>query len=161
MALDPGRRGVELSAPMSSATPTLRLTREQYDQIVAHCHEGFPEEACGLFGGPVADDGEPTGEVTTVYPCRNADESTRTYTVDSRDLIKAMRAAEADGGGLVGVWHSHTHTEAYPSATDVRQAMEPGWIYALVSLKDETPLMRAYRIRDGEIAEVAIAVPDP
>jgi [CysO sulfur-carrier protein]-S-L-cysteine hydrolase len=136
---------------MSFATPTLRLTREQYEQIVAHCYEGFPEEACGLFGGPVSDGGEPTGDVTAVFPCRK-------YTVDSRDLIKAMRAAEADGGELVGVCHSHTHTEAYPSATDVRQAMEPGWIYALVSLKDETPVMRAYRIRDGEIAEVAIAV---
>jgi proteasome lid subunit RPN8/RPN11 len=69
-----------------------------------------------------------------------------------------MREAEANGVELVGVWHSHTHTDAYPSDTDVRQAMEPGWVYVLVSLKHAEPVMRAYRIRDGEIGEVGIEV---
>jgi proteasome lid subunit RPN8/RPN11 len=139
------------------ATPTLRLTAGQYRAIVAHCLDGLPDEACGLLGGPL-DGLEPTGEVRSVHPCRNADESARTYTVDSRDLIRAKNAAEAGGDELVGVWHSHTHTDAYPSATDVRQAFEPGWIYAIVSLKEGEPAMRAYRIRDGEIAEVDVDV---
>ena len=76
---------------------TLRLTAEQYRAIVAHCYDGLPDEACGLLAGPMADGGEPTGEVTAVFPCRNADASARTYTVDSRDLLTAMRAAEARG----------------------------------------------------------------
>ena len=143
---------------MSFAEPTLRLTDEQHQAIVAHCFDGLPDEACGLLGGPLADDLEPEGTVTSVFPCRNADASARTYTVDSRDLIKAMRAAESEGGELIGVWHSHTHTDAYPSDTDVRQAAEPGWIYVLVSLKHPEPVMRAYRIRDGEIAEVDVVV---
>jgi [CysO sulfur-carrier protein]-S-L-cysteine hydrolase len=156
VAGDP-RRPAHLSA-VSFAAPTLRLTAAQHQAIVAHCFDGLPDEACGLLGGPLADDLEPEGAVTSVFPCRNADASARTYTVDSRDLIKAMRAAESDGGDLIGVWHSHTHTDAYPSDTDVRQAAEPGWIYVLVSLKHPEPVMRAYRIRDGEIAEVEIVV---
>jgi proteasome lid subunit RPN8/RPN11 len=136
---------------------TLRLTPAQHAAVLAHCYEGFPNEACGMLAGPMVD-GVPTGEVRAIYPCRNADESTRTYTVDSRDLIRAMRDAESHGDELIGVWHSHTHTEAYPSETDVRQAMEPGWLYVLVSLKDEDPVVRAYRIRDGKIAEVPIDV---
>ena len=140
---------------MTFATPTLRLSVAQYQRIVAHCLDGLPDEACGLLAGPLVGL-EPTGLVTKTYPCVNADASARTYTVDSRDLIRAMRDAESRGEELIGAWHSHTHTDAYPSETDVRQAMEPGWIYVLVSLKDGDPVLRAYRIRDGVIVEVQV-----
>ena len=54
------------------------------------------------------------------------------------------------------MWHSHTHTDAYPSPTDVRQAVDPAWIYPIVCLRhDQAPVLRAYRIVDGEIAEVS------
>jgi proteasome lid subunit RPN8/RPN11 len=60
----------------------------------------------------------------------------------------------------VGVWHSHTHTDAFPSPTDVRQAadLDPAWLYVLVSLRLGDPVMRAYRIRDGEVGEIAVEV---
>ena len=138
--------------------PRLRLTRLQYETIVAHCYDGLDDEACGLLIGPLEPDGTPTGRVTQVWPARNVDASSVTYTVDSRDMLGAMRAAEARGEEITGVWHSHTHTDAYPSDTDVRQAAEPGWVYVLVSLKHPEPVMRAYRIRDGEIAEVDVVV---
>jgi [CysO sulfur-carrier protein]-S-L-cysteine hydrolase len=144
---------------MPFVPPTLRLRREQYEMIVAHCYDGLPLEACGLLGGPVTDAGEPTGEVTSVYPCANVDASARIYSIDSRDYIRSMRDAETQGGELVGVWHSHTHTDAYPSETDVRQAFEPHWFYVLVSLKHAEPVVRAYRIRGGETHEVDIEVP--
>ena len=111
-----------------------------------------------MLAGPMDDAGEPTGAVTQVYPCRNADASARTYTVEPRDLLRAMRDAEAHGDEIVGVWHSHTHTDAYPSQTDVRQAVDPAWIYVLVSLRHGEPALRAYRIRDGAITELAVAV---
>ena len=143
---------------MTFASPTLRLTEGQYRQIVGHCYDGLPDEACGLIAGAVTDDEEPTGVVSSVYPCANAEASARTYTVDSRDLIKAMRDAEGRGDQLVGVFHSHTHTDAYPSPTDVDQAMEPGWFYVIVSLRDGEPVLRAFRIRGGEIAEVQVVL---
>ena len=142
------------------AEPRLRLSTEQYRTIVAHCYDGLPNEACGLLAGPVQDDEEPTGAVTAVYPCTNADGSARTYTVDSRDLIKAMRDAESRHEELVGVWHSHTHSDPYPSDTDVRQAMEPHWVYALVSLQHAEPVLRCYRIRDGAVRECEVVVSD-
>ena len=102
--------------------------------------------------------GEPTGDVTQVYPCRNADASARTYTVEPRDLLRAMRDAEAHGDDIIGVWHSHTHTDPYPSPTDVRQAVDPMWVYVIVSLRDDAPMLRAYRIRDGVIAECSVVI---
>ena len=47
------------------------------------------------------------------------------------------------------MFHSHTHTEAYPSPTDVAQAPDPSWHYVLVSLRDIQPVVRSYRIVDG------------
>lgn len=142
----------------------MRLTRAQYETVLNHCFDGFPDEACGLLVGPLGtpgvDDGRavPTGEIREVFPCRNADQSARTYTVDSRDMLRTMRDAEDHGDEIVGVWHSHTHTDAYPSATDVRQAVDPSWLYAIVSLKYGDPVLRCYRIVDEQILEVAVEV---
>jgi proteasome lid subunit RPN8/RPN11 len=141
------------------ASPTLRLSGSQYETIVAHCYDGLPDEACGMLAGPMRD-AEPTGDITAVYPCRNADASARSYTVDGRDIVRADRDARSRGIELVGVWHSHTHTDAFPSPTDVRQAadLDPAWLYVLVSLRLGDPVMRAYRIRDGDVGEIAVEV---
>ena len=140
------------------AQPTLRLTESQYAAIVGHCYDGLPNEACGLLVGPLGANGDATGVVSEARPCRNADASAVTYTVDPRDMLGAMRAAEARGEEIVGVWHSHTHTDAYPSPTDVRQAVDPAWFYVLVSLRDGAPVLRSYRIRAETIAETAVAL---
>lgn len=151
-----------MPAPEGAFTrPTLRLTAAQYRTIVAHCYDGLPDEACGLIGGPIAPDGEATGTVTSVYPCTNADASARTYTVDSGEHLRAMRDAQSrPEQDLIGVWHSHTHSDAYPSDTDVRQAREPAWVYVLVSLKHAEPVLRAYRIRDDAVGECEVALTD-
>ena len=147
------------SVAPESASPSLRLTHAQYETVVSHCFDGFPDEACGLLAGPLVPGAAAgTGEVTGAYPCLNADQSARTYTVDSRDYLRAVRDAESRGDEIIGVWHSHTHTDAYPSPTDVRQAVDPAWLYVIVSLRDQEPVLRAYRIRNGEIAEVAVAL---
>ncbi len=137
------------------APPVLRLTIEQHRRIVAHCYFGLPDEACGLLAGPVVGR-EASGAISEVYPAKNADASSRTYTVDGRDYLRASRDAELRGHEIVGVWHSHTHTDAYPSPTDVRQAVDPMWIYVIVSLRDEAPVLRAFRIRDETIAECQV-----
>ena len=74
------------------------------------------------------------------------------------DLLRAERAAEADGLAVIGVFHGHTHSEPYPSPTDVDQAPDPTWFYVIVSLKREAPEARCYEIVDGSISEVPISV---
>ena len=135
------------------AADTLRLTQAQYATIIGNCYDGLPDEACGLLIGPLGAGSIPTGVVSEAWPCRNADASARTYTVDPRDMLKAGRAAEERGHEIVGVWHSHTHTDPYPSPTDVRQAVDPNWWYVIVSLRDDAPMLRAYLIASGQITE--------
>ncbi|MGP0110187.1 MAG: Mov34/MPN/PAD-1 family protein [Acidimicrobiales bacterium] len=126
----------------------LSLPRSVHDQMVAYCLVGLPDEACGLLGGNPG-----TGEAVTCYPTRNLAASAKLYTVDPKEHLRADRDAEAGGNSIIGVFHSHTHTEAYPSPTDVDQAPDPGWHYVLVSLRDTQPVVRSYRIVDGLIAE--------
>lgn len=131
----------------------LTLSNEVWLQMVGHAYDGLPDEACGLFAG------EPgTGLVRRFYPCRNAAASSRVYTVDPRDHLRADRDAEDRGLEIVGVMHSHTHTEAYPSPTDVAQAPDPAWHYVIVSLRPEAPVLRSYRIVDGTIDEEPVAL---
>jgi [CysO sulfur-carrier protein]-S-L-cysteine hydrolase len=131
----------------------LRLPSEIHAQMIGHCLAGLPDEACGLLAGdPVS------GEVTRCYPTRNLAASAKLYTVDPKEHLMADRDAEARGIELIGVFHSHTHTDAYPSPTDVAQAPDPGWHYVLVSLRDTTPVVRSYGIVDGRIDEESVVV---
>ena len=100
----------------------------------------------------------PTGVESEARPCVNADASARTYTVAPKDMLGAMRAAEATGTEIVGVWHSHTHTDPYPSPTDVRTAVDPSWIYVIVSLKHGAPQLRAYNIANETIIELPVSI---
>ncbi len=129
------------------------MTQDRYEQMVAHCLSGLPDEACGLLGGVAA-----TGEVTACYPTRNAAASAKVYTVDPRDHLRADRDAEAAGNAIIGVFHSHTHTDAYPSPTDVAQAPDPSWHYVLVSLRDTQPVVRSYRIEGSSVTEEPLVV---
>jgi proteasome lid subunit RPN8/RPN11 len=123
--------------------------------MLANAIRGLPLEACGLFAG---DPSDPDGRIQRFYPCENAAGSAKVYTVAPRDHLRADRDAEDTGWSITGVMHSHTHTDAYPSPTDVRQAVDPMWIYVIVSLRDDAPMLRAYRVRDEQIAECQVAL---
>ena len=123
---------------LADGAANLRLTHAQYDTVISHCFDGFPDEACGLLAGPLqAGTTDATGEVSAAYPCENADRSARTYTVDSRDYLRAMRDAEGRGDEIIGVWHSHTHTDAYPSTDRRAPSGRPG-----VVVRDREPQAR-------------------
>ncbi len=146
----------------------LRVPAHVLTEMTAHALDGLPNEACGLLvgtrsEGTAATSDGPQGSaeggddtVVRFVPTRNAAESSRIYTVDPLDHLRADRAAEADGLEIIGVMHSHTHTTAYPSPTDVAQAPDPGWHYLIVSLRHDEPATRSYRIVDGNISEETI-----
>jgi len=131
----------------------LQLTRRTWNEMVAQAYDGLPDEACGLLAGPPGG-----GRCTAFYPSQNVAASSRVYTIDPKDHLRADRDAEAKGLEIIGVMHSHTHTDAYPSPTDVAQAPDPGWHYVIVSLRAEAPTLRSYRIVDGTIDEEVVSV---
>jgi proteasome lid subunit RPN8/RPN11 len=132
----------------------LRLTNAMYMEMIGHCLTGLPDEACGLLVGTYGGD-----EATHLFPTANAAASAMVYEIDPKVMLTIDREAQKLGADIMGVFHSHTHTDAYPSPTDVAQALDPGWHYVLVSLRDTHPVVRSYRIVDGAITEEPVDVP--
>lgn len=122
------------------------------DAMVQHARDDFPNEACGLLAGT-------DGRVEGVYRMSNADASQMTYRLDPKEQIKVFNEMEDRGWDLRAIYHSHTHTPAYPSETDRRQAFYPEASYVLVSLQDRAhPDVRAYAIVDGVIEEQEVRI---
>ncbi|MEL6891690.1 MAG: M67 family metallopeptidase [Actinomycetota bacterium] len=134
------------------------MTREVVAQLVARAYDEYPLEMCGLLAGPPAPAGGPGDRGRVFYGCRNTDESARVYTVHPKDHLDAEDAADDLGWEINGVVHSHTHSEPYPSPTDVAAAVDPNWHYVIVSLKREAPEIRSYRIVDGDVVDELISV---
>lgn len=131
----------------------LQLDRRTQLEILAHAFDGLPDEACGLLAGRPGED-----RVDLFYPTENAAASAKLYTVAPKDHLRADRDAEDRGLEIIGVMHSHTHTDAYPSPTDVARAPDPTWHYVIVSLRDTEPMLRSYRIIDGDITEERVVI---
>lgn len=126
----------------------LQLERAAFDAICELAFREYPLEMCGLLAGePGADHG------ARFYACRNVAESAKVYTIDPKDFLRAERDADDSDWEINGVVHSHTHSEPYPSPTDIAQAPDPGWHYVIVGLKRDAPELRSYRIVDGEVTE--------
>jgi proteasome lid subunit RPN8/RPN11 len=131
----------------------LDLDRATLDDIAAMAYAAYPLEGCGLLVGDPS-----STRVERFVRCRNAAESAKVYTLDPLEHLRAERAAEDDGLEIIGVVHSHTHSEPYPSPTDVAQAPDPSWHYVIVGLKRAAPEFRSYTIVDGTITEEPITV---
>ncbi len=145
------------------ADETLRLTADAHPAMVAHALAAVPHEACGLFAGPVGEQGGGP-LVDRFFPMRNTAESSTLYLLDGQEMLDVERSADEAGAVLTGVMHSHTHTPAYPSPTDVADAarFDPfgAWVFVIVSLEHADPVLRAFRILDGDITELTVAVGD-
>ncbi len=136
----------------------LTIDQSTYDAIVEHAKRDHPDEACGIVAGPQGSD-RPERYVEMV----NAAGSPTFYEFDSTDLFALYKEMDANDEEPVVVYHSHTATEAYPSATDILLASEPGAHYVLVSTREhgnnEGPVeFRSYRIVDGDVTEEDVTV---
>jgi proteasome lid subunit RPN8/RPN11 len=126
----------------------IRLDRAAFDAICDLAFREYPLEMCGLIAGAPGGD-----DATRFFPCRNAAESAKLYTIHGQDHLRAEIDAEDHDLEINGVVHSHTHSEPYPSPTDVANAPDPNWHYLIVSLKRDAPELRSYRIVDGRATE--------
>ena len=130
----------------------VHFPRFLYDEMITHCQQGYPLEACGILSGlPVGRIGQ-GGEVEKVYRMKNVDKSAVSYSMDSKELLLVTKAIRQQAKEMVGIFHSHVASEAYPSQTDVNLAFYPEVSYVIISLKDrKRPVAKGYRIVNGKI----------
>jgi [CysO sulfur-carrier protein]-S-L-cysteine hydrolase len=133
----------------------LQIDRPTYDTLVAHARQEYPNEACALLAGPPGDG----DRVEKTFTLPNAEASPTFYVVEPKAQLRAMTEMDERGWDLVGIFHSHTFTEAYPSRTDVELAAYPDATYLILSLADQdAPVLRGFRIRDGAVNEIPVRV---
>jgi proteasome lid subunit RPN8/RPN11 len=162
---------------VSSEATTLVFPPHLRQQLIDHARQGDPDEVCGILGGR-------PGAVTRVFRVRNTadevsadrgvfrDRETGTaaagrapvhYYMDPRDQLRVYNELDDLGLDVVGYYHSHTHSEARPSPTDIRLATDLAPLYVLVSLTHQ-PDVRAWRIAKldpadeiGDLIEVGLS----
>lgn len=127
----------------------ISLEKKFIDEMIAYARKEEPNECCGIIAGK-------DGKVLKLYPATNEEKSPLIYKIPPQELFNAIKDMESRGWDLIGMYHSHTHTEAYPSPTDVRLAFWPETLYFIVSLSPPKPVLRAFRIVESQIAEIEI-----
>ena len=143
----------------------IELERVFFDEMVEHGIAAFPNEACGVLAGK-------EGRPVKFFAMANADASPASYRLDPREQLDAANEIEDEDWETMGIFHTHTHTEAYPSPTDQdrafwppigsepRMAMFPDAFYLIMSLSDRSnPDLRAFRITEiDEVHEEEVAI---
>jgi len=125
--------------------------------MVAHASFCLPDEACGLLAADGA------GRLRMAYCLSNSAPSPTAFTLDPGEHFRALRHAEARGWHLAGVFHSHPGGPAFPSATDIAQALEPEWLYVVVGVvvglqAPAVPEVRGFWIRGGVVEEEPLRI---
>jgi len=146
-------------------------------QLISHAQAEAPDEVCGILAGradrvervlPVHNTADSVGAERGVFRDRESGTPSAGrrgvhYYMDPRDQLRVYNEIDDLGLDVLGYYHSHTHTEARPSPTDIRLASDLAAMYVLVSLRDQEPVVRAWRIvkadpaeESGELIEVDI-----
>jgi [CysO sulfur-carrier protein]-S-L-cysteine hydrolase len=131
----------------------MRIAQSLVDEMVVHAREDLPNECCGMVGGR-------DGEATEVIRVANSAASPLRYEMDPQEQYDALKSIEGGGGELLAIYHSHTKSAAFPSQTDVNQAVAwPEQIYVIVSLADgDSPDVKAYLLKDLKIADAELEI---
>jgi proteasome lid subunit RPN8/RPN11 len=131
----------------------MKISQKLIEEMIAHAREDLPNECCGMVGGR-------DGEATSVVRVENAAASPLRYEMDPQGQFDALKQIEGAGDELIGIYHSHTRSAAYPSQTDVNEAvMWPEQVYLIVSLEhSEAPDVKAYSLKEMKIADVDLDV---
>lgn len=127
----------------------MRISRTDFEEIVAHAREDAPNECCGYVRAR-------DGAIEAVVRGCNMRASPYGYELDPQSLLAANELD--DEGFHVGIYHSHPRSRPEPSQTDINLALYPHWSYLIVSLADDRPELRSWRIADGRVEEEELVV---
>lgn len=140
-----------LAADIQEEIVEFRIPAHLARAMIDHAQAEYPKECCGILAGP-------PGQPEQQFKLTNVDpDPVMRYNADPRELKTISDEIYDRDWEFVCIYHSHTHTEAFPSQTDVARAYYPEAVYALVTLKDRSaPAVRAFRILEGRIEELAV-----
>jgi [CysO sulfur-carrier protein]-S-L-cysteine hydrolase len=129
----------------------MRMPQALFDEMVAHARADAPNECCGMIACT-------DGAAVKIYPAQNAAASPLRYEIDGAEQYRIQMAIDDAGHDLGAIYHSHTRSAPYPSQTDINLAFYPDALYVIVGLAGDDAEVRAFEIRDGQVAEADLEV---
>ena len=122
------------------------------EAMVKHFQAELPREGCGILAGV-------ENVATRFIPVTNRLASTTAFDMEPAELIPALRTIRDTGERLLAIGHSHPKGPASPSRRDIESAYYPEAAHIIVSLASaENPVVRGFRIVDGEVIEIELHV---
>ncbi len=130
----------------------MRISQQLVDELVSHARDELPNECCGMIEAV-------NGRAIAVHRVTNAAASPLRFEMESQERYNLWNAIETAGNEFA-IYHSHTKSPAYPSQTDVNQAVNwPDQIYVIISLQDvDAPDVKGYWLKDLKIADAELIV---
>jgi [CysO sulfur-carrier protein]-S-L-cysteine hydrolase len=132
----------------------LKMTRTVYEDIIAHARKEAPLEACGYLAATAS------GLVCRYYELTNMDAAEDHYTMIPAEQFAAVKNMRQQGLTMAAVYHSHPCSPARPSVEDIRLAYDPAVSYVIVSLLNESPEVKTFRIDNGVVAPEPLEIQD-
>lgn len=130
----------------------MHIRKNLLEQMIEHSKREFPNEACGILSGS-------QGRVEKVYEMTNTDKSPQTFFMDAKEQLRVMKEIRNQGQEMIGIYHSHVASEAYPSNHDVELALYPEASYVIISINDKkNPSVRSFKIVEGKITEEELEI---
>ncbi len=130
----------------------LALKKDLLEKMIAQSKKELPNEACGILAGK-------DRKIEKVYEMTNVEKSPQAYFMDAKEQFKVNKEMRSLNLEMVGIYHSHVASPAYPSAHDVELALYPEASYVIVSLKDKNnPSVRSFKIVEGRISEEEVKI---
>jgi proteasome lid subunit RPN8/RPN11 len=129
----------------------LFIPKDIFDEMVTHCRQGYPNEACGILAGR-------GNEVSKVYMMTNTEGSPVSYMMEPSEQFRAMKDMRTNDLSMIAIFHSHPASPACPSAKDLGLAFYDDCVYVIVSLAEAAPVVKGFSIKDGKVKEVNLAV---
>ncbi len=136
-------------------TNTFSISRELLNEIISHCRETYPNEACGLLAGK-------SNTVERTYRITNIRQSQIDYEMDTKEQLRCEKEIKNLGLKVIGIYHSHPTTQAYPSQTDIMRAYWPGAPdmpiypdirYMIIGPVDGDTMVRVFKINPKQIID--------
>jgi len=124
----------------------IRLAQSDKTILSEYSENQKPNESCAILFGK-------NNQVLDLFLTENIENSPVNFTISSKQLIEAYKMAEEKKMEVVGIFHSHPDSDAYPSNTDKKfmQSNPVAWvIYSGINKN-----FRAYLL-ESDIVEIPI-----
>lgn len=129
----------------------IKIPKSIHQHLIEHAKREAPLECCGILAGR-------NGRVEKIFELPNAEKSPTRYSMAPQDQLRVFEEMDREGLEMLAVYHSHPHTDPYPSKTDIQLFFYPEVGTVIISLRREPSEVRAFRIKEGEVFPEEIEV---